>query len=242
MRRQAHICQHGLLCLGFGICLFPTLLSFMLVISFAPEVLQEDEWYRWIFLLAVYRLDVFKQIVYTYGLSLSPRVGSVAKQAASESGVVFWLICWVSFFFSFFFSHDMKCQTSVLLLCLLLYSLFSPNSCFVLYNLTTNPPQVLLAKESWSFVVIFGECKGHKQITKLEKCCTHGMPFVLFWRHVILKSGIVQEFMHADTDGSWIRTLNVCVHVFARIHTECLCEGKMAEAEVREQFEKGQSL
>lgn len=103
MRRQAHICQHGLLCLGFGICLFPTLLSFMLVISFAPEVLQEDEWYRWIFLLAVYRLDVFKQIVYTYGLSLSPRVGSVAKQAASVSGAVFWLICWVSFFFPSFF-------------------------------------------------------------------------------------------------------------------------------------------
>lgn len=107
----------------------------------------------------------------------------------------------------------MKCQTSVLLLCLPLYSLFSPNSCFVLYNLTTNPSQVLLAKESWSFVVIFGECKGHKQITKLEKCCTHGMPFVLFWRHVILKSGIVQ-FMHRDTDGS-------CAHI--KHVRACLC-------------------
>uniref|UniRef100_A0A8C9YKI0 Chromosome 8 open reading frame 34 n=1 Tax=Sander lucioperca TaxID=283035 RepID=A0A8C9YKI0_SANLU len=57
MRRRAHICLHGLLCLGFGICLFPTLLSFTLLISFAPrtgcgmlsEVLQENEWYQWLF-------------------------------------------------------------------------------------------------------------------------------------------------------------------------------------------------
>lgn len=203
MRRQAHICLHGLLCLGFGICLFPSLLSFALLIGFAPrsccgmlsEVLQRDEWYQRIFLLAVYWLDVFEQRVYTFGLSLSPRFRSASEQKQHLYLDSFFLAhLHFVFFFCFFCNWNVRHLFS--------FSVFlSP---FGLIQILAsfwpqNPSQILLAKESWSFIVIFGECKGYKQITKLEKCCTHGMPSVLFWSHEILKSGVAREFMHAHT-------------------------------------------
>lgn len=76
----------------FGICLFPALLSFTMLISIAPltgcrmlsETLHEDEWYNWIFfffsVIVSLSTDVLKQIVYTSGLSSSHGVTSAAEQ------------------------------------------------------------------------------------------------------------------------------------------------------------------
>lgn len=143
------------------------------------------------FLLAVYRLDVFEaNSLYLWLITESlGRISSRAKQhlylesflAHAPSFLRDWNVRHL-----FSFSVILSPSGSVQILAS--SSITWPQ----------NPSQVLLAKESWSFIVIFGECKGHKQITKLEKCCTHGMYFVLFWRHVILKSGVVQNIcMHA---------------------------------------------
>lgn len=78
------------------------------------------------FLLAVYRLDVFKRIVYTF----CPMVELVAKQSSICIWSHFWLLWRVLFLL-------LKCQTSVPFLCLPLSFRLRPNSCFVLLNLTT---------------------------------------------------------------------------------------------------------
>lgn len=78
------------------------------------------------FLLAVYRLDVLKQIVYT----LCPMV-------AKQSSICICSRVWPLWGFFFFFCLLLKCQTSVPFLCLPLSIWLRPNSCFVLFNLTT---------------------------------------------------------------------------------------------------------
>lgn len=174
MRRQAHICLHGLLCLGL-VCFLLFFHSRCLSVSLhAPaavrmfsEAAQEDEWYQWIS-LEVYSRGIFKQTVYEFGYHWVPGSDQRQSKAASVSVVVLGPC-------ALYFSQH-----------LFSFSVFLPLFGSV-QNLTSssitwpqNTPHVLLAYEWWSFTVIFGECQSHKRITKLQKCCTHGTSLVLF--------------------------------------------------------------
>lgn len=98
------------------------------------------------FLLAVYRLDVFKRVVYTF----CPMVELVAKQ----SSICIWSHFWLLWRFFFFVTE----MSNICSLSLSSFILFGWGQILVLSSLTWPPnlSQVLLAKELWSFKVIFG--------------------------------------------------------------------------------------